>query len=208
MADKTLSEPGLNNAWAAYYEQTGQRPPRPTLIRALDAFDLEGLPISAMAADLGCGSGRDLIEMHRRGWAIQAVDASPDAVNAIQNRIELLTQSEIYLQLARYEEMELQPCDLVNASFSLPLCSQEDFIHVWQKVRGALKSGGRFSGQLYGDRDGWFGRKGMNFHTSREVSRLLEGLEVEFFEEEEEDSITPRGTSKHWHIFHIVAKKL
>jgi hypothetical protein len=35
----------------------------------------------------------------------------------------------------------------------------------------------------------------------------LEPFTVEFFEEEESSSVTPRGTPKHWHIFHIVASK-
>jgi hypothetical protein len=30
---------------------------------------------------------------------------------------------------------------------------------------------------------------------------------VEFFREEEDDNVTPRGHQKHWHIFHIVAKR-
>ena len=33
------------------------------------------------------------------------------------------------------------------------------------------------------------------------------GLELEMFDEEEADGVTPRGNSKHWHIFHIVARK-
>ena len=32
-------------------------------------------------------------------------------------------------------------------------------------------------------------------------------LVVEHFREEEDDSVTPRGTPKHWHIYHIVARK-
>ncbi len=36
---------------------------------------------------------------------------------------------------------------------------------------------------------------------------LLDGFELELFEEEEADSVTPRGNPKHWHIFHIVARK-
>ena len=52
MADRTSSDPVGDGDWAAYYEKTGQRPPRPTLIRALDAFDREGRPKDAMAADL------------------------------------------------------------------------------------------------------------------------------------------------------------
>jgi hypothetical protein len=27
------------------------------------------------------------------------------------------------------------------------------------------------------------------------------------FDEEEADGVTPRGNPKHWHIFHIVARK-
>jgi hypothetical protein len=35
----------------------------------------------------------------------------------------------------------------------------------------------------------------------------MEPLEVELFEEEESDSITPCGEPKHWHIFHVVARR-
>jgi len=40
-----------------------------------------------------------------------------------------------------------------------------------------------------------------------QVTELLEPFDLEFFEEEEDDSTTPRGVQKHWHIFHIVARK-
>jgi hypothetical protein len=36
---------------------------------------------------------------------------------------------------------------------------------------------------------------------------LLAGWTIELFDEEEDDSTTPRGTPKHWHIWHIVAQK-
>ena len=207
MAERTLSDPVFSGDWAAYYEKTGQRPPRPTLIHALDSFDREGRPENALAADLGCGSGRDTIEILRRGWPVHAVDASPDAIEGILGRPDLPPDARIDTQLSRYEDMTLPPCDLINAAFSLPLCPADAFPAVWQKVRNALKEGGRFSGQLYGDRDSWAGRDGMTFHTTREVDALLDDFEVEYREEEEEDSVTPRGTPKHWHIFHIVAKK-
>jgi hypothetical protein len=48
----------------------------------------------------------------------------------------------------------------------------------------------------------------MTFVSREEALALLDGFEVEMFEEEEADSTTPRGTPKHWHIFHIVARKL
>lgn len=207
MAEPTSSDPIFSGDWAAYYEKTGQRPPRPTLIRALDYFDAEGRPENALAADLGCGSGRDTIEILRRGWPVHAVDASPEAIDGLLARPDLPPGAKIDTQLSRYEDMTLPPCDLINAAFSLPLCPPDAFPGVWQKVTSSLKEGGRFSGQLYGDRDSWAGREGMTFHSAREVDALLNGFEIEYREEEEEDSVTPRGTPKHWHIFHIVAKK-
>ena len=207
MADKTLSDRGLNGDWAAYYEETGRRQPRQTLIRALDAFDREGRPDRALAADLGCGSGRDTIEILRRGWLVHAVDASPDAIEGLLTRDDLPADASIEIQLTRYEHMMLPPCDLINAAFSLPLCPPSAFPRVWQTVRDALKVGGRFSGQLYGNRDSWAGHDGITFHTREQLDSLLSGLKIEFLEEEEEDSVTPRGTPKHWHIFHIVTKR-
>ena len=42
-------------------------------------------------------------------------------------------------------------------------------------------------------------------HAAPGSYRAFSRLSV--IEEEEEDSVTPRGTAKHWHIFHVVAKK-
>ena len=47
----------------------------------------------------------------------------------------------------------------------------------------------------------------MTFVGRDEALAMLDGLELEMFEEEEDDGVTPRGNAKHWHIFHIVARK-
>ena len=47
----------------------------------------------------------------------------------------------------------------------------------------------------------------LTFHTRAEVDTLLADWEVELLGEEEDDSVTPRGTEKHWHIWHIVARR-
>lgn len=193
--------------WAAYYAKTGTRPPRKTLIFALDRFDAEGRPANAFAADLGSGSGRDTIELLRRGWPVLAVDSAPEAIEQLLARDDLPEGAHIETQNLRYEDMTLPPCDLVNAAFSLPLCPKEAFPAVWTKIVEALRPGGRFSGQLYGDRDSWAGDPTMTHLARAEAEALLADLEVEMFDEEEDDSVTPRGTQKHWHIFHIVARK-
>ena len=47
----------------------------------------------------------------------------------------------------------------------------------------------------------------MTFLDRDEALAHLDGLQLEMFEEEEADGVTPRGNAKHWHIFHIVARK-
>ena len=207
MADRTLSDPIFDGDWAAYYEKTGLRPPRPTLIWALEAFEREGWPDGAFAIDLGCGSGRDTIEILRRGLPVLAVDASAEAFDGLMSREDLPAVAQIKTQLARYEDMFLPSADLINAAFSLPLCPKEAFPDVWAKIVRALRPGGRFSGQFYGDRDSWAGNSDLTHLTKDEALEYLSDLEIEYLEEEEDDSVTPRGTPKHWHIFHIVARK-
>jgi SAM-dependent methyltransferase len=191
--------------WAAYYEKLRDRPPRPTLLKALDGF---GAPApGALAIDLGCGDGRDVVELLRRGWKVIAVDAEPEALKQLQAR-PLPPGSDVTPVVARLEEVPLPVgVSLVNSSFAMPLCEPAAFHRLWERIREALPAGGRFSGQWYGPRDSWVGRPGMTFVTRDEALALLDGFEVEMFEEEEADGVTPRGNAKHWHIFHIVARK-
>jgi len=44
-------------------------------------------------------------------------------------------------------------------------------------------------------------------HPREEVERLLAPFEAERFDEVEEDGETALGKPKHWHLFHIVARK-
>jgi len=192
------------SGWAAYYQQLRDRPPRRTLVAALDAF---GETTDALAVDLGCGDGRDIVEILRRGWRVVAVDAEPEALRQLAAR-NLPNGERITPIMARFEDVPLPlGVQLVNSSFAMPLCEPERFHALWTRIREALPPGGRFSGQWYGPRDSWMGRPGMTFLDRDAALGLLEGFDLEMFEEEETDGTTPRGKPKHWHIFHIVARK-
>jgi SAM-dependent methyltransferase len=200
---------GMTNgrkSWRDYYAQTGSRPPRETLLSALDRWAETG-PGGHDAVDLGSGNGRDTIELLRRGWSVLAIDAEPDAVAGLQARPDLPPGAKLKTQVARFEDAEWPETDLVNASFALPLCPPDAFPRLWRRIVASLRPGGRFAGQLYGDRDSWVGRPGMSFFTRAEAEALLAPLTIEMFREEESDGVTPRGAAKHWHIFHIVARK-
>jgi SAM-dependent methyltransferase len=189
--------------WAAYYGKLRDRPPRRTLVVALDGFG--EMPGDALAIDLGCGDGRDIVEILRRGWSVVAVDAEPEALRQLAARGLPGAVTPI---VARLEDVPLPlGVRLVNSSFAMPLCEPERFHALWARIRDELPAGGRFSGQWYGARDSWVGRPGITFLERDAALGLLDGLDVEMFEEEEADSVTPRGNAKHWHIFHIVARK-
>ncbi|HKF70312.1 MAG TPA: class I SAM-dependent methyltransferase [Stellaceae bacterium] len=191
--------------WADYYAATADRPPRRTLLEALARFAPSATP--RFAVDLGCGDGRDTIELLRRGWLVFAIDAEPAAITRLQSHADLPEGAHLSCLCQRFEDATWPAADLVNASFSLPLCPPDRFAELWRRIVASLKPGGRFAGQLYGDRDGWVARPGMTHMDRVAAERLLQGLRVELFEEEETDAITPRGKPKHWHIFHIVAQR-
>jgi tellurite methyltransferase len=200
-----MTENERSAGWAAYYDKLRDRPPRRTLSTALDRFG--ATPPGALALDLGCGDGRDAVEMLRRGWRVIAVDAEPEALRQLQDRA-LPPGSDVTPVVARLEEVPVPLGTLlVNSSFAMPLCEPQAFHDQWGRIREELPSGGRFSGQWYGPRDSWVGRPGMTFLSRENALSMLEGLDLEMFEEEEADGVTPRGTAKHWHIFHIVARK-
>jgi tellurite methyltransferase len=199
----------IQRDWSTYYAKTSERPPRLTLLHALDRFDAEGGDNrDRLAVDLGAGGGRDVIEVLRRGWQVLAIDAAPESAEAIRGRPDLPPDAQIETRTVRIEDADWPLCDLVNSSFALPIVAPDIFGDIWQRIVDSLRPGGRVAGQFYGDKDSWAGvREHMTFHTRAEAQARLSGLEVEMFQEEEDDSTTPRGETKHWHVFHIVAHK-
>jgi SAM-dependent methyltransferase len=205
MAAAVTGEP-RDRGWGAYYEATAGRPPRRTLLWALDRFGARSE--SMRAVDLGCGDGRDAIELLRRGWSVIAIDSEPVALARLTARPDLPAGAKLTAHCGKFEDLDWPEVDLVNASFALPICPPERFPALWHKVTASLAPGGRFAGQLYGERDSWAGDRPMTFFDEAGTRRLFEAYAIELFETEESDAVTPRGRAKHWHIFHIVARKV
>lgn len=204
----SISESHVQRDWGAYYRAVEGRPPRATLLEALARFDAE--PPSSQprwAIDLGCGEGRDTVELLQRGWRVLSIDSEPTAIERLTSRKDVdLTQLET--QVDRFETLTLpQNVDLINASFCLPFCLPEHFPGLWQKIVVALRVGGRFSGQLFGDRDSWATNTSMTHHSRTEVERMLQGFAIEQFEEEDHPGKTALGQEKHWHLFNLVIRK-
>ena len=196
--------------WSRYYDAVKDRPPRGTLLEALDRFAAEGVPASdappPLALDLGCGDGRDTMELLRRGWRVLALDATPEAIGRLLARPDLPEGALLETRAERFEDFQPPACDLVNASFALPLCEPARFPALWARLTAAIRPGGRFAGQLYGPQDDWAGR-GITIHDRAAMERLCAGFRVEKLDETVEDGATALGKPKRWHIFHLILAK-
>lgn len=194
-------------AWAAYYRWTATRPPRELLLRTLDHIDWERKSRTRRTAiELGFGAGTDTLELLRRGWLVLAIDGQKDAVNFLARRVPARLRPSLTSLVAQMEGLELPPTDLIYASFSLPFCSPDKFPELWANIRRALRPGGHFAGQLFGDRDEWHGERPMTFFNLREVRALARGYKVELLRETVEDGRSFQGP-KHWHFYDVILEK-
>ena len=99
----------------------------------------------------------------------------------------------------------LPRADLVYSGYSLQYLAPGDFGPVWRQIRESIRPGGWLAVNLLGDRDEWAGTPGETFLGEPAVRRLVDGLEVVKFVEEDADGPAWSGT-KHWHVFHVIAR--
>lgn len=203
--------------WTTYYNAVAGKPPRETLLDAMSRFAParadEAGERPRLAFDLGCGEGRDTRALLDAGWRVVAVDPHPEAVlrvarirggdrlTVVQSAIENLPR--VLLATPPVPGM----ADLVNASFSLPFVAPGHFRAAWAWIRGVIGPGGRFCGQFFGLRDSWASIPGRSHHDLATVHAMLDGLEIELFREDEKDGQDAEGHAKHWHVFHVVARR-
>jgi tellurite methyltransferase len=190
--------------WIGYYDAQGERQPRDLLLRAITSFEQEGR--TGGAVDLGCGTGSDTAELIARGWDVIAIDGQEEAIRRLREKVDLRTDSRLRTVVSNMEDVTFAPADLVFASYSLPFCRPDAFPTLWERLRSCLRPGGRFAGELFGDRDSWASEPEMTFHDAAAARVLFDGLDIEVFEEEEEDA-EGWDELKHWHVFHAIARK-
>jgi SAM-dependent methyltransferase len=134
----------------------GDRPPRKTLLTALNNFDTDGSGVDfpkktlKKALDLGCGCGRDTVALLQRGWYVQAIDAEAEGLIRLLQRTDI-DLTRLSIQVTPFEAFQFpENLDLINASFSLPFCHPQYFGQFWQKLLNSLRPGGRFCGHFFG----------------------------------------------------------
>ena len=191
--------------WVGYYNEQGEREPHDLLLQVLAMFDDDGR--RGLAVDLGCGQGFETAELLRRGWEVVAIDATEEGIRRLRGRVPDSDAPRLRTVVSRMEDADVPTADLIHASYSLPFCRPTVFPRLWGDIREAIRPGGRFAGELFGDRDTWASsEEDMSFFDIASAQALFDGMELESFVEEENDD-HGWDEMKHWHVFHAIARR-
>ena len=207
-------------SWDEYNAHQADRAPRPLLglaVRAWrDGTSSAGTtgPVGSgtaerrpVAVDLGCGEGIETTALLDAGWEVHAVDAEAAALARLADRTGAVHRDRLTVQHRSFAQLStLPPADLVHSSYALPYCAPAHFGPLWTAVRDCLRPGGVLALQLFGDRDSAAPDPGMTFHTRAEAEALLDGLQIVHWDEEDAMGTSYTGP-KHWHVFHVVARR-
>jgi len=179
---------------------TRGQPPWPALVKAAALFDKPG-----DALDIGAGAGRDSLHLLSRGWSVTAVDSSPSSIAALRR---LAGDRFNVVQATAQDFVPQHPYDLVNAQFSLPFIRPADFDATVARLRDAVRPDGVMCTTFFGPHDYW-NRPGaeLTFSTREEVEQIFRGWGILELTEVEEDGKTADGSPKHWHVFHVTARR-
>jgi tellurite methyltransferase len=194
-------EPVQQGSWKDYFAKTKDRGPRPLLLRAVPHVTRRD-----EALDLGAGALNDTRHLLQEGFKhVTAVDRGVVAIP------RTLPRSRFTYTRASFEDYRFpeNTFDIVTAQFSLPFIRPAHFKAIFAKMKGSLVVGGIFTGQLFGERDEWNNSsRNMTFLAKRTIDGLLADMEVIELAEEEKDFPTVGSKQpKHWHLFHIIAKR-
>ncbi|QDZ14530.1 class I SAM-dependent methyltransferase [Humibacter ginsenosidimutans] len=219
--------------WSDFYAQQAGRSVRPTFAAALEVWrasdgvaggestdpsgggDAAGDPSGVVgdAVDLGCGDGVESRALLSAGFRVLAVDSDEHVVERVTAGVDEAESARLTVRRASFAELApadgpvaLPAADLVYAGFALPFCAPEVFERLWAGIRSSLRPAGLFAGQLFGPHDDFAAWPDVNTHDRADVERLLAGLDVLELQEEDRDGKSFAGP-KHWHVFHIIARR-
>lgn len=155
-----------DTGWKEYFENTKGKPTRTLLVKALEYVENRDAAI-----DLGSSALNDSIFLLKEGFnKVIAVDKESVAKDIADH----LSSNKFQYVISPLESYEFPTAfNLVNAQYSLPFIDPRHFTSVFQKITNALKEGGIFAGQFFGDRDEWSSNTRMTFHAKDEAMNLI-----------------------------------
>ena len=93
--------------WDAFYGAVEGRTLRPLLVDALAFLPTVGLESRAcVAVDLGCGDGKETLELLRRGWTVLAVDGAPEGIARLEASVPPSDRGRLTTRVTRFADLE------------------------------------------------------------------------------------------------------
>lgn len=221
--------PGFHGErYDSYLAGTEGAPPRELLMRALAILGPEA---PSTALDLGCGPGREIPPMVRRGLRVTAVDPYPDMLRRSRALLQqAFPASEtaagevnrgaaqdhpavVFVQSTLEELAPKLPSrhyGLIHAGFVLPFVRPSQFAPAFAALRESLAPHGLLVAQFFGPDDEFIrGAEpdSMTSHRADDLDALLSGLEILHLEEVNRAGNIGRGRPKWWHVHHVIARR-
>ena len=221
--------PGFHGErYDSYLAGTEGAPPRDLLMRALQILGPEA---PATALDLGCGPGREIPPMVRRGMRVTAVDPYADMIRRSRALLEqafpatgpdsgepsaAMAPGCHAVEFVQCTLEDLAPglrprhFGLIHAGFVLPFVRPSRFMAAFAALRESLAPQGLLVAQFFGPDDEFI--RGaepdtMTSHRADELDALLAGLEILHREEVNRAGNIGRGRPKWWHVHHVIARR-
>lgn len=194
--------------WDKYYKNKMYQPPREVVVKSLDFFQTPG-----QVLDLGCGIGNETAYLLDNGWDVWAIDCEPKAIEIMKERKDINSSHRLVTEVAKFENLnwkKLPQFDLICAAYSLPFCEPQQFSSIWTCIKEKINPNGRFAGHFFGMNYSGFSnaeKSKMTFLTKEQIIELLDGFDIEYLREVEEDGVSGTGLKCHSHIFYVIAKK-
>ena len=115
-----------------YYNITQNAKPH---LNVLNFINLNVSP--GKAVDLGCGAGRDTIELLKNNWNVLAIDKE-DTESIIREQLNQKESENFKFKKCFFGEMNLPKVNLIVANFSLPFSKKEFFSNIWENITNSL----------------------------------------------------------------------
>lgn len=190
------------SVWRAFAEYAQERAPDERLLRAIKLVTEK-----ETALDMGAGALNETKVLLNEGFrTVIALDAEPGIAERAKG-IEGNERLEVVVSRFEAYEFPINTFDLINARYSLPFIPPDVFEEVFQRMKGSLKPGGIFLGQLFGNSDCRNAVERITTHSRTEVEQLLADMEVLELQENEYDGPTYRDGIQHWHVFNVLARR-
>ena len=129
-----------------YYDITKNSKPNLNVINFLNLNVLPG-----KAVDLGCGAGRDTVELLKNNWNVLSIDKE-DTESIIRGQLTQKELENFKFEKCFFGEMKLPKVDLIIANFSLPFAKKELFSDIWKNITDSLSKGRIFCRELFGNK--------------------------------------------------------